>query len=352
MQIDEAKLHAFMGQVVGDVAAANHAFLTYLGDRLDLFKAMAGQPPMTSDAVAARAGLSERLVREWLGGMVAGQYVEYDGATKTYRLPPEHAAVLAEEEGPCFMGAFFGFTVTGSQIAPKLLDSFRTGHGVPQSAFPAEAFEAMERATAPTYRHLLAQAFIPAVPGLKEKLEAGATVLDVGCGGGRACLAIAAAFPRTRVYGFDVHAPNIERARARAAAAGVEDRVSFEARDCTKLPRAEFDLVLAMDVVHDAVDPLGLLTAMRNALAPGGVCLIQEFNVSADPAKNVNPMAKLFYASSTCYCVHVSLADRGAALGACMGLEKLHELAESAGFAKFEHVPLEHPVFALVALQR
>jgi 2-polyprenyl-3-methyl-5-hydroxy-6-metoxy-1,4-benzoquinol methylase len=348
--IDETKLNAFMGRVIGDVASANHAFLSYLGDRLGLFKAMANQGPLTSEAVARRAGLSERFVREWLGGMVAGEYVTCDGAH--YTLPDEHAVVLADEEGPAFLGAFFGFNVTGCQVAPKILDAFRTGRGVAQDAFPAEAFETMERATAPTYRHFLVQQFLPAVPGLKDKLDAGARVLDVGCGGGRACLAIAKAFPKARVRGYDVHPPNIERARAAARAEGLADRVTFEARDCTALPRGELDLVLAMDVVHDAVGPVALLGAMRAALAPGGVCFVQEFNVSSEPGKNVNPLAKLLYASSASYCLHVSLAhEHGAGLGACMGTDKLQELAAKAGFTQIDRVALEHPVFSLYALR-
>ncbi len=348
---DREKIRNFAGQILNDIATTMQGALSYIGDRLGIFKAMAGAGPVTVDELANQTGLNARYLREWLGAMTAARYVEYDPVTTRYLLPLEHAAVLADENNPFFLCGFIQQSVPLISVAPKVADAYRTGKGVPQSDYPAELFEAMERTSAGIYRHQLIRRWLPAMPDVQEKLAAGGAALDVGCGSGRAAIAIAQAFPKARVFGFDGHQGSIDRARANAKAAGVGDRIKFELVDCTRLPVREFDFVSTFDVVHDSVDPVGLMTSIRNALKDGGIYLMVEMNVSPNVEENINPLGRLMYSASTLYCLTTSLAHGGAGIGAVMGEPKARELAAKAGFSSFQRVPVQDPFSALYELK-
>lgn len=348
---DREKIRNFAGQILNDIATTMQGALSYIGDRLGIFKAMAGAGPVTVDELANQTGLNARYLREWLGAMTAARYVEYDPVTTRYLLPLEDAAVLADENNPFFLCGFIQQSVPLISVAPKVADAYRTGKGVPQSDYPAELFEAMERTSAGIYRHQLIRRWLPAMPDVQEKLAAGGAALDVGCGSGRAAIAIAQAFPKARVFGFDGHQGSIDRARANAKAAGVGDRIKFELVDCTRLPVREFDFVSTFDVVHDSVDPVGLMTSIRNALKDGGIYLMVEMNVSPNVEENINPLGRLMYSASTLYCLTTSLAHGGAGIGAVMGEPKARELAAKAGFSSFQRVPVQDPFSALYELK-
>jgi SAM-dependent methyltransferase len=352
-QIDKEKAQRFLKQLMKDVAAAFHSAMTYIGDRLGIFKAMAqAGAPLTVEELAQRTGLQERYLREWLGSMVAAQYVDYDPKTQRYRLPPEHAAPLADEDSPVFLASMFAGLMPHLTVAPKVAEAFRTGGGVAQSEYPQELFAAMERMTAPMYKHFLVQQWLPALPQVVTKLQSGGAALDVGCGSGMAAIKIAEAFPQARVFGFDRHAGSIERARANARAAGLgETRIRFDVADCTQLPHSTFDFVTTFEVVHDAVDPLALVSSIRNALRPGGTYMMAEVNASSRVEDNISPMGRMLYSASTLYCMTTSLAEGGAGLGAAMGEAKARELAEKAGFRHFRRLPIDHAFAALYELR-
>lgn len=348
--VDPARVEAFMGSVIGDLSSALHGALTWLGDRLGIFQAMAGAGPLTEEQVARRAGLSARYLREWLQAMATAGYVEHDPAGKTWTLPDAHAAVLADEDSPAFLGGFAHAVHFEYELSKQVLEAFRTGAGVPVHQFPASLAEAQERLTAPGFKHGLVQAWIPAMPEVEARLAAGGSVLDVGCGAGLAAIRIAQAYPRARVTGCDVHAPSIERARAKARAAGVQDRVTFEVRDCTRLPHEAYDLVTAFDVIHDLPDPVAALSAIRNALRRDGTFLWVEF--SHDAAASSAPLRKALQSASTLYCVSVALAGGGEALGNLFSEEKARELAAGGGFSAFRRLPVPDPMQVLYALTR
>jgi len=201
------------------------------------------------------------------------------------------------------------------------------------------------------YRHSLLRKWLPAMPQVVECLNGGGEALDVGCGSGRAVITIAGAFPNARVYGYDGHPGSVERAQANAKAAGVADRVTFEVVDCTRLPSERFDFISVFDVVHDSVDPLGLLRSIRGALKPGGTCLMVEVNASNRVEENINPMGRMMYAASTLYCMTVSLAHDGAGIGALMGEPKARELVSEAGFTQFRRLPIKDAFSALYELR-
>ena len=350
-QLDWDKARKFLFQLNNDIGAAMLGAMNYLGDRLGLFKAMADAGWISSNELAERTGLSERYIREWLGAVTSAGYVEYDAKERKFMLPAEHAMVLAREESPFFMGGFMEMVVPNVSMAPKIAEAFRNGRGVTQSEYPAETWEAMERASAGMYRNQLVRKWLPTMPQVIEVLKAGGSAADVGCGSGRAVITLATAYPNARVTGFDVHPGSIDRARANAEKAGVGDRVTFEVRDGTKLPENQFDFISTFDVVHDSVDPVALLKSIHRALKKDGTYLMLEVNVSPNLEENIGPTGKMMYSMSTLYCMTVSLAHGGAGIGACMGEPKARELVAEAGFTKFRRLPIEDMFSALYEIR-
>jgi SAM-dependent methyltransferase len=350
--LDWGKVKEFAGLMTNDLGAAMQGALTYIGDRLGIFKALAVAGQVTSAELAERTGLNERYLREWLGAMTAAKYINYDPATSRYTMTPENAMILADESSPFFMGGFMQMIVPEVSMAPKLLEAFRTGKGIPQSEYPPEVFEAIERGSAPMYRHQLVRKWMPAMPQVVERLNAGGTALDVGCGSGLAVIALATAYPSARIFGYDGHQGSVDRARANAKAVGVADRVTFDVVDCTKLPAEQFDFISTFDVIHDSVDPIGLLKSIRNALKPDGTYLMVEVNASNRPEDNINPMGRMMYSASTLYCMTVSLAHGGAGIGALMGEPKARELVAASGFTRFQRLPVRDAFSVLYEIRR
>jgi 2-polyprenyl-3-methyl-5-hydroxy-6-metoxy-1,4-benzoquinol methylase len=348
----QAAVEAFAERVLGDYAGANAFFMASIGDRLGLFKELAGNGAATSAELATRAQLQERYVREWLAGMAAGGYLEYDPPSGRYAVPPAHVAVLAEEAGPFFFGcAFFDFSTNFGETYHRLLDAFRVGGGVRQQAYGHEVARSIERFTAPWFEHMLLQQWLPLMPDVHARLEEGATVCDVGCGHGRALVKLAAAFPRSRFVGYDVYEPAVRHATVRAQQAGVAERVRFEVRDAASGLGEGFDVVTTFDVLHDSADPRAIVAAIRAALRPGGRYLCLEINCADRPEENVGPLGTVLYGLSLAYCLPVSLAEGGAGLGT-LGLpeSELIELATGAGFLKVRRLPIDDPFNAVYEL--
>ena len=350
--LDHGKVRSFLVQAASDVGTAMFGALSFIGDRLDLFKTMAAAGAVTTGELAERTRLNPRYLREWLNAMTSAGYVIHDATSGRYTLPPEHAAVLADETSPFFLGGFLEMIVPTVTQAPKLVKAFRNGKGVPQSAYPPETFEAIERSTAPWYRHKLTQQWIPTMPDVKAKLLAGGSALDVGCGSGRASIAIAKAFPKARVVGYDNHAGSVERARANAKAEGVGKQVTFKVVDAKRLRGPKFDFISTFDVVHDSADPVGLMKAIRRSLQSDGTYLMLEMNCSANVNENVNFIGKFLYSVSTLYCMTQSLAQNGEGIGAAMGEPKARELAAAAGFTQFRRLPIDEPFSILYELRQ
>ncbi len=349
VSFDQQKLEKFVERLVNDIGTAMRGALCYIGDKLRIFKAMAITGPVTVDELAHHTGLNPRYLREWLGAMVTASYVEYQPESGRYFLPPEHAAPLADETFPYFVGGFLEMIVPTVSVAPKVAEAFRNGKGVDQNDYSPEMFESIERGTAPWYRNQLIQNWLPKMPHVAEALDKGGTALDIGCGSGRAAITLSKAFPKARVFGYDYHALSIDRAIANADAEGAN--VHFQVLDCGNLPPDEFDFISTFDVVHDAVDPLGLLKSIRGALKKDGTYLMLEMNCSPKLEENANPVGRLLYAVSTLYCMTTSLAHDGAGIGAAMGEPKARELASQAGFRQFRKLPIDDPFSRLYELK-
>jgi SAM-dependent methyltransferase len=338
---DQAKLEAFTSAVSDDIAGMMATVMASIGDRLGLFKRLAAGGPATGAELAERTGLDERYVREWLGAMVGASYVEYTPASGRYMLSPEQARVLAEEGSPFFAGGVHQLAPALVMPLDRILDAFRNGGGVPQSAYDDNLWEGMERGNVGWIEHVLVQRALPAMPEAQAKLERGAHVADIGCGRGGALLKLAQAFPRSRYVGYDVFAPTVAAATARAEAAGVADRVRFEARDVSRGLPERYDLITSFDVVHDSADPPGLLRAVHEALRPDGLYVCFEPASQEKLADRVGARAAFLYSVSVLYCMTTSLSQGGVGLGA-MGMpeSKVRELARAAGFKVVRRVPL------------
>lgn len=342
---DPAKMRAFVGRVLRDTSGLATTVMAGIGDRLGLFKDLAANGPATSDELATRTGINERYAREWLRQLTSAGYLEYDPATGRFSLPPEHAPVLAEEGHPNFFGGMHQALLGNLTVLDRVVEAFRHGGGVPLDAYPEWKWDGTDRATAGWFEHRLVQEWLPAMPEVRAKLERGADLADVGCGRGRALIKLALAFPKSRYVGFDVFTPTIERATKLAEAAGVADRVRFVHRDAVPGLPGQFDVITTFDVVHDAVDPLGLLRAIHRALRSDGRYVCLDVNCSDKVEENTGPVAAMLYGSSILYCLTTSLAHGGAGLGA-LGLpeSKVQELWAEAGFSSVRKVPLKNPV--------
>jgi len=332
--IDETKLNNFVHKALGDIGSALTASLVVIGDKLGLYRALA-EAPTTPAELAERTGTVERCVREWCAGQAAAGYIDYDPRTGRYSLSPEHAIALTQEDSPaCVLGGFQGMTAA-MKAEPKVAESFRNGRGVGWHEHDPGLFIGTERFFRPGYNAHLVSDWIPALEGVQEKLEDGATVADVGCGHGASTIIMAKAFPRSKFVGFDYHQPSIDRARKRAAEAGVADRVSFEVASAKNYP-GTYDLVAFFDCLHDMGDPLGAAAHVRETIGRDGTWLLVEPFANDTVEDNLNPVGRLFYSVSTLVCTQASLAQEvGTALGAQAGETRLRDVVTRAGFTRF-----------------
>jgi len=333
MDIDEAKLEAFMGQAVTDMGAIISAPLMLIGEKLGLYKAMAGAGPLSSDEVAERSGAAERYVREWLRNQAAGGYVVYDPGSDRYSLPDEHALALADEDSPFYILGVYDLIASLYADEDQLLEVFRSGDGMGWHEHDDRLFRGTERFFRPGYRaHLIAE-WIPALDGVQEKLERGAKVADIGCGHGASTIIMAEAFPNSEFFGFDYHDESIARAREAAQAAGVGDRISFAVASAKDYPGSGYDLVCVFDCLHDMGDPVGASAHVRETLADDGTWMIVEPFAGDKVQENLNPIGRVFYGASTVICTPASLAQEvGLALGAQAGEAQLSEVVKRGGF--------------------
>jgi 2-polyprenyl-3-methyl-5-hydroxy-6-metoxy-1,4-benzoquinol methylase len=343
--IDQTKQEAFVRKVLGDTSATMTTLLASIGDRLGLFKDLAANGPGSSAEVARRTGTNERYVREWLGGMTASGYVEYDAVTDRFSLPAEHAAALATEGGPFFFGGLYEMIPALIAVYDQVTEAFRQGGGVRQANYPPAVWDGLERSSAGWFNNLLLQQWIPAMPSVQSKLQRGVRVADVGCGRGRALIKLAQAFPASRYFGYEIYGPAVDEATANAKAADVQDRVTFQQVDVANGLPAEYDVITTFDVIHDAVDPLRILRVLRRALAPDGVYVCLDTNCSDKLEENIGPLGAMLYGFSVLYCMTTSLAWGGVGLGT-LGLPetKVQEMCAEAGFHSVRRVPLENPL--------
>jgi len=327
----------FVNRAVGDVGAVLGGAMVVIGDKLGLYRSMAGAGSLTPAELADRTGTAERYVREWLSAQAARGYVSYDGAGR-FSLPDEHAVPLTDEtSAACVIGAF-EIAVGSVYATDTIAERFRTGDGFAWGAHDDHVLGGCERFFRPGYLNHLASAWIPALDGVEAKLATGARIADVGCGHGASTLLLAEAYPESTVVGFDAHDGSIDAARKRAADAGLADRVRFDVASATTFS-GTYDLVCFFDCLHDMGDPAGACAHVRDHLAPGGTLMLIEPFANDDVADNLNPVGAAYYGFSTLLCTPSSLSQAvGTALGAQAGEARLRDIVTSAGFATLRRV--------------
>ena len=333
-------------QLADDLAAlfnqASLALMLSVGHRTGLFESMAGQPPASTTEIAERAGLQERYVRECLGALVTSKIVCYDSSTATFWLPETHAPLLTGATDN--LAALMQWFAVLANVEDHIVDVFRNGGGVGYECFH-RFHEVMAVDSGQNVVAALHDRILPLDPGLVAKLESGIRALDIGCGSGRAAVALAEAFPQSSFAGYDLCEDAIQSASDLATAKGL-DNVVFEVRDVTKLGDVgRFDLVTAFDVIHDQREPQTVLEAVAEALNPGGLFLMQDIAASSYLEKNIDhPIATFLYTVSTMHCMTVSLAQGGAGLGTCWGEELAGEMLSLAGFKSVRVEKLPHDI--------
>ena len=350
--LDQARVEAFAGRLVQMYTNGMLTYMIDLGDRTGLFSAAAAGPA-TSEQLAARAGLTERYVREWLGAMVTSGIVDYQPSTGTYSLPPEHAACLTGD-GSSNLAPMSQLNTHLAKHVHKVARAFREGGGVPYAEYRPEFTGVMDAMGRGTYDELLLDAYLPLVPGLVERLRGGARVADVACGTGHALILMAGAYPAATFTGYDLDEGAIGLARDEAAAVGLAN-ARFEVADAARLTVEQpFDVVFVFDAIHDQVDPASVLDRIHAALAPGGLFVMKEPRVSSELQDNVaNPFAPLLYSVSTLHCLTVSLAHDGAGLGTAWGEQRARRMLADGGFGEVEvHDAPGDPIDAVFVTRR
>src|SRR5215475_7043652 len=326
----------FAEQMMHMLNQASLALMVSVGHRTGLFDVMAAMPAATSAEIAARAGLNERYVREWLGAMTTGRIVDHDGAAGSFSLPADHAACLTRAVGQDNLAIQAQYVGLLALVEDQIVDCFRHGGGVPYSAFPK--FQAlMAEDSAAVQDATLIDVALPLVAGLVDRLEQGIEVADVGCGSGHAVNLMAEAFPRSRFAGFDFSDTGLAAARAEADRKDLTN-ARFDKRDAARLGEtARFDLITTFDAVHDQARPDLVLAGIAQALRPGGVYLCVDIAASSTLSDNMDhPLGPFLYTISCMHCMTVSLAEGGMGLGTMWGEQRARQMLADAGFTSIE----------------
>ena len=331
--INEAKLHDFVGKMLGDLGGAISVPTVRLGFRLGLFDALAEAPATAAELARKTGGLHERYVREWALAQAANGYVDFDPASDEFSLSPEQAMIFVNQDSPVYLAGAFELVAAMIEAEPKVEECFHKGTGVRWGDHAGCLFCATGAFFRPGYVNNIVQNWIPALDGVEAKLRAGAKVADIGCGVGFSTLLMAQAYPESQFTGYDFHEPSIEEARRHAQQHGLDDRVRFQVSTAKEISEVGFDFVTMYDCLHDMGDPQGCAEHIRRILAPQGSWMIVEPIAADKVEQNFNPVGRLYYNASTMICVPTSLDQEvGAGLGAQAGEARLAEIIKAGGF--------------------
>lgn len=333
IKLNSEKLEELAGKVVGDASAALGILLAYMGDQTGVYRAMADGEHRSADELAAIAEVDPRFLKELLSANAANGYVNYDSASTKFFMSPEQIAIFATEESPANMHGLLQVIVAQYSEHETAVDVFKNGKGRPWGEHHACQFCGTDRFFRPGYELNLISSWIPALDGVQEKLEGGGTIADIGCGHGSSSILMAESFPKSKVYGYDLHGPSIDDARRKADKAGISN-VEFHTTAAHDMPSEHgFDFACIFDALHDMGDPVGVARHIRDSLNPGGTLMVVEPLAGDNLEDNLHALGGVFYAASTLICLPMSRSqDVGLCLGAQAGPKKLIGVLQEAGF--------------------
>ena len=335
MAVDMDKLHEFLDKFVADLGATVAAGNVVIGHSLGLYKALAPEPA-SAEELAARTGTSPRYITEWLRGQAAGGYIEYDAATDTYSMTQEQAFALTNPDGGVYAPGAFVMALGTLKAVPRITEAFRTGGGMGWDEHDEDVFIGCELFFRPGYIANLISSWIPALDGVQDKLRAGSSVADIGCGLGASTILLASEYPSSSFYGSDYHDRSIELARKRASDAGVADRVTFEVATASSFSGSGYDLAATFDCLHDMGNPLAAARHVLQVLKPDGTWMIVEPYAADEVAGNLNPVGRIYYNASTLTCISNALSQPGGySLGTQAGEAAIRQVVTDAGFTRF-----------------
>ena len=345
--VDTAKAQAFAERLLTIFNDGALCLMISIGHRTGLLDAMRGAAPASNTEIAAKAGLNERYVQEWLGAMVTGRIVNVDPATKQFSLPPEHAAFLTRRAGADNIGLFTQYIALLGSVEDEIVECFKKGGGVPYAKFP-RFHEVMAEDSGQSALSSLETHIVPLVPGLSERLANGIQVLDLGCGRGRIINRLAELYPKSRFTGMDLSSEAVLAAWEEAAEKKLRN-IEFIVTDLSHFDETaeaeSFDLIATFDAIHDQAKPLNVLRGIHRALRSDGIYIMQDIKGSSDIHKNLDhPLGPALYTVSCMHCMTVSLAQNGEGLGAMWGEEKTREYLAKAGFRLVEKNELAHDI--------
>ena len=351
--MDETRAEALSERIFTETVGGMGLLAVYLGHRLGLFKELANNGTVTVSQLAKRTQLSERYVREWLLAVATSGYVEADANGERFTLPEEHAAVLADENSPFFLGAFPGILHGLAMAMEPLLEAFKSEGGVPYEDYGEYFRESVSLSNRPMYQHDYAQKWIPAMPEIEDKLIQGARVADIGCGVGWSCIFLAKHFKKAIIDGFDLDEESIAEARHFAEQYGVSDRVQFHVCAIEELElTAPYDLVTAFECLHDLPYPVISLRRMREMASPGGTVFIaDEAAGEGFSDNNDHPLGRFFYNVSVLHCLPQAMVFPDAVgTGTAISESTVRNYAHEAGFSSVKVIDIENPFFRFYQL--
>ncbi len=357
-QVEERR-DGFVGKVFDQLLQACELLTVYLGDRLGLYRALAEGGPATPGGLAERAGVHERYAREWLEQQAVAGNLDVDDPTvepddRRYTFPDALREPLLEPESLAYAGFAPRLLPSIAGCMAPLLRAFRTGHGVPWSAYGEDMLRGQEGQNRPLFTHLLVQEWLPALPDVEARLRSDrpSRAADLACGTGWLAIALARGYPNVHVDGFDLDEASIAAARRNATDAGVADRVRFEVKDASGPEFAgRYDLVTLFEALHDLARPVEVLRTMRSLAGAEGAVLVADERVAERFTAPGDDLERFMYAVSVLVCLPNGMAEQpSAATGTVIRPETVRRYAGDAGFARVETLPIEHDVFRFYRL--
>lgn len=344
-EFNNSKSEAFGEHILTMLNGGALAIMISIGHRTGLFDIMDELPPSSSEQIAEAAGLNERYVREWLGALTTGKIVDYDPETKKYNIPVEHAVYLTRKSGPDNIGVFSQYIPLMGTVEDKIIECFKNGGGISYTEY-TRFHEVMAEDSEQSIVSSLIDVILPSIPGIVEKLNKGISVIDLGCGRGKAVNLMASLFPKSKFTGYDLSEKAIEFAKRDSNKMKINN-IRFETVDLTYFHEIaaenSFDFITTFDAVHDQARPDNLLKGIYKALKNDGTYLMQDISASGEPHKNMElPVGPMLYTISTMHCMPVSLSQGGFGLGTMWGREKAMEMLSEAGFNKIDIVNFDH----------